>query len=134
MPVPAVAPDEGAVLDIDRLDVYRVSAQFAAIVSRLRITPAGLRDQIDRASASIVLTLAEGVGRVSPADRAHFFAMARGSALECAAVLDLLHARGALSGPAHREARALLVRVVQMLTRLIDRQRIARAPRPAPAS
>jgi len=26
--------------------------------------------------------------------------------------------------------RALLVRVVQMLTRLIDRQRIARAPRP----
>lgn len=134
MPVPAVAPDEAAVLDIDRLDVYRVSVQFAAIVSRRRITPAGLHDQIDRASASMVLTLAEGVGRISPPDRAHFFAMARGSALECAAVLDLLHARGSLPESAHREARALLVRVVQMLTRLIDRQRITRAPRPAPAS
>jgi len=96
MTVPAVVPDEVPVLDLDRLDVYRVAVQFSAVVSRLRVTPASLRDQIDRASASVVLTLAEGVGRVSGPDRAHFFAMARGSALECAAVLDLLHARGAV--------------------------------------
>jgi four helix bundle protein len=113
MSVPAVARDAAAVLDIDRLDVYRVAVQFAAIVSRLCITPAALRDQIDRASASIVLTLAEGVGRVSGPDRAHFFAMARGSALECAAVLDLLRARGSLSESAHGEGRALLVRAVR---------------------
>jgi len=130
MTVPAVAPDDAAVLDIDRLDVYRVAVQFAASVSRLRVTPAALRDQIDRASASIVLTLAEGVGRVSAPDRAHFFAMARGSAFECAAVLDLLHARGTLPSTVHAEARVLLVRAVQMLTRLIDRQRatLTRAP------
>ena len=96
MTVPAVVPAEVAVLDLDRLDVYRAAVQFCAVVSRLRVTPASLRDQIDRASASVVLTLAEGVGRVSGPDRAHFFAMARGSAFECAAVLDLLHARGGL--------------------------------------
>jgi hypothetical protein len=38
MSVPAVTPDEAAVLDIDRLDVYRVAVQFTTIVSRLRIT------------------------------------------------------------------------------------------------
>jgi len=54
--------------------------------------------------------------------------MARGSALECAAVLDLLHARGAVAESVYRDARTLLVRIVQMLTRLIDRQR--QPPRP----
>jgi four helix bundle protein len=125
MTVPAVVPDEVPVLDLDRLDVYRATVQFCAVVSRLRVTPASLRDQIDRASASVVLTLAEGIGRVSGPDRAHFFAMARGSAFECAAVLDLLHARGSLPTAAHADSRRLLVRVVQMLTRLIDRQRYA---------
>jgi four helix bundle protein len=125
MTVPAVVPDEVPVLDLDRLDVYRATVQFCAVVSRLRVTPASLRDQIDRASASVVLTLAEGIGRVSGPDRAHFFAMARGSAFECAAVLDLLHARGSLPTAAHADSRRLLVRVVQMLTRLIDRQREA---------
>ena len=131
MNVPAVVPDEVAVLDLDRLDVYRAAVQFCAVVSRLRVTPAPLRDQIDRASSSVVLTLAEGIGRVSGPDRAHFFAMARGSAFECAAVLDLLHARGTLPPAAHQEARGLLVRVVQMLTRLIERQRHANAGRAA---
>ena len=123
MTVPAVVPDEDLVLDLDRLDVYRAAVQFCAVVSGLRATPASLRDQIDRASASVVLTLAEGVGRVSGPDRAHFFAMARGSAFECAAVRDLLRARQLLTESVYRDARTLLVRVVQMLTRQIDRQR-----------
>jgi hypothetical protein len=70
MTVPAVVPAEVPMLDLDRLDVYRAAVQFCAVVSRLRVTPASLRDQIDRASASVVLTLAEGVGRVSGPDRA----------------------------------------------------------------
>jgi four helix bundle protein len=122
MTVPALAAADAPTLAVDRLDVYRVALDFAALASRLRVTPASLRDQIERASASIVLNLAEGVGRTSRADQAHFFAIARGSALECAAVLDLLRARGVLAAEAHREGRGLLVRVVQMLSRLIDRR------------
>jgi four helix bundle protein len=122
MTVPALAAPETPTLGIDRLDVYRVALDFAALASRVRVTPASLRDQIERASASIVLNLAEGVGRASRPDQAHFFAIARGSALECAAMLDLLRARGVLGPAAHREGRGLLVRVVQMLSRLIDRQ------------
>jgi len=121
MTVPALAAHDEPTLAIDRLDVYRTALDFAALASRVRVTPASLRDQIERASASIVLNLAEGVGRTSQPDQAHFFAIARGSALECAAVLDLLRARGTLAPEAHREGRGLLVRVIQMLSRLIDR-------------
>jgi four helix bundle protein len=55
---------------------------------------------------------------VSSADKARFYAMARGSATECAAVLDLLSARGLVDPALRNRARSLLVRLVQMLTRL----------------
>ena len=82
---------------------------------------AELRDQLDRASISIVLNIAEGCGRRSPADKARFYSMARGSATECAAILDLLGVRGLVDDRLRKRARALLVRVVQMLTRLVAR-------------
>jgi hypothetical protein len=44
--------------------------------------------------------------------------MARGSATECAAVIDLLWARGVVDPTLRNRGRSLLVRVVQMLTRL----------------
>jgi four helix bundle protein len=127
MLVPATVADDVVVLAIDRLDAYRVAVEFAALASRVRVTPASLRDQLDRASASIVLNLAEGVGRTSAPDQAHFFAIARGSALECAAVFDLLHARGILPAEPYRAGRDLLVRAVQMLSGLIGRQAATRS-------
>jgi hypothetical protein len=44
--------------------------------------------------------------------------------MECAAVLDLALARGLVSDAAHRHGRELLVRVVQMLTRLARRMQV----------
>ena len=110
-------------LDCERLDCYRVAVEFQTIAARLvRSRRLGaIRDQLDRASVSIVLNVAEGAGRRFARDKANFFTIARGSATECAAVLDLLLARGLLSPADHRYGRGLLVRVVQMLTRLIAR-------------
>ena len=111
-------------LDCERLDCYRVAVEFQTLAARLvtnRRLGVTLRDQLDRASVSIVLCIAEGAGRRTAPDKAQFFAIARGSATECAAVLDLLLARGLLSPADHRHGRGLLVRVVQMLTRLIAR-------------
>jgi four helix bundle protein len=88
---------------------------------------ASLRDQLDRASASILLNIAEGSGRFARADKAQFYLIARGSAMECAAVLDVLVSRGLVARDVHRHGRGLLVRVTQMLTRLVQRmQRDAR--------
>lgn len=77
MTVPAIAAHDGGVLDSDGFDTYRVAVEFSGLAARLRVTSASLRDHLDRASASIVLSVAEGLGRCSAADRAHFFAIAR---------------------------------------------------------
>jgi four helix bundle protein len=82
---------------------------------------AALRDQLDRASASILLNIAEGCGRSSRGDKAQFYVIARGSAMESAAVLDILLARGVIAAGAHRHGRGLLIRVTQMLTKLVLR-------------
>jgi len=125
IPFPDPGPESGApFLDCERLDCFRVAVEFQTLAADL-VSLRGLgalREQLDRASVSIVLNIAEGAGRGTPADKAHFFAIARGSATECAAVLELLAARSLLTPQAHRHGRGLVVRIVQMLTRLIERQ------------
>jgi len=122
---PAVAaPSSAALLDAERLDCYRLAIEFQALAGGLlprRAGLAALRDQLDRASVSIALNIAEGAGRFSPADKARFYAIARGSATECAAIVDVVLSRGLGSVSACRQARSLLVRIVQMLTRLNTR-------------
>jgi four helix bundle protein len=109
----------GAFLEHERLDVYRAALAFHELASK--VVPqrghSALRDQLDRASVGIVLCIAEGAGRRSAPDKRRFYEMARGSA-ESAAVLDVLHARRLLSDHARTEGRQLLLRIVQMLTRL----------------
>lgn len=75
-----------------------------------------------RAAASIVLNLAEGHGRLTRAEQARFTAIARGSALECLAVLDLL-AQVEQRAEAVIEVRQSLVRVIQTTTGLLRKQK-----------
>jgi four helix bundle protein len=114
-------------LDPDRLDVYRVAREFDAFASRLlpRRGCASLCDQLERASSSIVLNIAEGCGRFARPEKAHFYLIARGSAMECAGAFDVALSRGLVSVAAHRHGRGMLVRVVQMLTRLVQRMQQA---------
>ena len=53
-----------------------------------------LRDQPRRAAISVPLNIAEGACRASEAEGARHFAFARGSAMECAAVLDVVRVLG----------------------------------------
>ena len=48
-----------------------------------------LKEQLNRAAASIALNLAEGRGRASVADQKRFFTMAHASLRECQAILTL---------------------------------------------
>jgi four helix bundle protein len=115
------------VLDPDRLDVYRVAREFDALAARAlpRRGCASLRDQLERASSSIVLNIAEGCGRFARPEKAHFYLIARGSAMECAGVLDVALSRGLVAAGVYRHGRGLLVRVVQMLTKLAERMQQA---------
>ena len=115
----AEAPAVAVRLDSERLDAYAVAMAFQPIAAQLARRLTGtFRDQLERASLSLLLNLAEGVARTQPADKARFYAISRGSASECAALLDALQARGlAEEGPC-AEGRELLVRLAQMTTRL----------------
>lgn len=67
----------------------------------------------------MVLNIAEGAGEFSPRDKRRFYRMARRSATECAAVLDIFSRRNHPATQTLEEARALLVRVVSMLVRMV---------------
>ena len=102
--------------------MYQCSIEFAAIATDLcNAIPRGhtvLRDQLRRAAFSVPLNIAEATGRVSAADGAQHFAIARGSAMECAAVLDIIRLLGVLTDDQHRQAAELLARMVSMLSKL----------------
>ncbi len=120
MPSDNAPTEDTPVVDPQRLDCYRVALEFCGLAARL--IPRGhreLRDQLTRASLSIPLNIAESCGRRSPADKAHFFAIARGSAMECAAIVDCARSLGLASVAAAQRAHWLLVRLVQMLSKLI---------------
>jgi four helix bundle protein len=106
----------------EKLDVYRASLDYVAQVygraGRLNGNLRHARDQWLRASQSIPLNIAEGNGKSGPADRRHYFEIARGSALECAAIQDVLQAGHALPDEDNTRMKELLARIVSMLTRL----------------
>src|SRR5262245_15412538 len=115
----AQARGTGVPLDSERLDAYAAALAFQPLTARLvqRLTGA-FRDQLERAGLSILLNLAEGVGRSQRGEKARFYAISRGSASECAALVDALRARGLAEASLCTEARTLLVRIVQMTTGL----------------
>jgi len=79
------------------------------------------KDQLIRASQAIPLNIAEGNGKATDGDRRRYFEIARGSALECGAVQDVLQVCGAISAEENVKAKALLDRIVAMLTKLGQR-------------
>jgi four helix bundle protein len=110
--------------DHEKLDAYQDAIAFCAWVRELLnliSAKAAAKDQLDRASTSIPLNIAEGNGKFSGKDRARFFEMARGSALECAACLDVLLARKLATEEQVVRGKERLTRIVQMLVGLLRR-------------
>jgi four helix bundle protein len=88
--------------DHEKLDVYQVALEFVATAGEiLESFPPGrhdLVDQLNRASTSIVLNIAEGAGEFSRAEKVRFYRMAKRSATECAAALDVGRVRKLITG------------------------------------
>ena len=120
------------IFDHDRLDVYRLSIEYVAssfaIAKDLNGCHRHARDQWLRAAQSIPLNIAEGNGKRSLKDRSRFLDIARGSALECVAIQDILAATEGLNETRHTELKRTLHRIVSMLTRLIARSDVVAEP------
>jgi four helix bundle protein len=108
----------------EKLDVYRVAIEYVGMIYRLCERLKGHRnakDQLIRASQSIPLNIAEGNGKATDGERRRYFEIARGSALECGAVQDVLEVCGAITKIENDEAKKILDRIVAMLTKLGQR-------------
>src|SRR3954468_11379594 len=109
--------------DHEKLRAYQEALRFIAWVDPIiEKLPAKIsaRDQLDRASTSIVLNIAEGNGKRSHPDRCRYFDTARGSALECAACLDALVIKQLTDLPQAIAGKEVLVGIVSMLVGLLE--------------
>jgi len=107
----------------EKLTVYKRALEFATwsqdlIESVTKKT--STRDHLERSGDSIALNIAEGNGKFSQKDRARFFQIAHGSALEAAACLDLLVARRCCADDAIKKGNATLEEIVRMLFKMLD--------------
>ncbi len=68
-----------------------------------------------RAALSIPLNIDESSGKVGVNDRARFFAIARGSTMECGAFLDCIEILNPCCQVEIGKSRILLQRIVEML-------------------
>ena len=96
------------------LELIRLSAR---VISALPRGHAHLADQLRRAASSITLNFAEGAGKSSTRDRRRYFHIARGSANEVVAILDVATAFNALDKALHDEAVDIADHLAAMLSR-----------------
>ena len=102
----------------EKLTVYQHSINFIAwlssVINSLK-NERNIKDQLDRASVSITLNIAEGNAKYSQKDRYRFFEIAIASAMECAAGLDVLVAKKQKTTKEIHEGKVLIHGIVSML-------------------
>ncbi len=83
--------------DFQKLEVYKKSKTFHLLCKSIILEnklDRYVNNQLGRASFSVPLNIAEGSGKFSKADRRNYFIIARASAFECVAIIDILRDEG----------------------------------------
>lgn len=107
--------------DHEKLKAYQRAIDFVAwvtpVIEGLEKSRA-VREQLDRASTSVPLNIAEGNAKFSMKDRCRYLDIADGSAVECAAALDVLVAQNRLQAAEVLEGKVILHEVVSLIVGL----------------
>ena len=101
-----------------KLVAYHVALELLAVVRAAEIRDVKLRDQAMRAAKSAALNIAEAAGRVSRADRARVFGIARGEAMEAAAAVEIAVLAGDTDPASFDVCLPIAGRLVALLTGL----------------
>lgn len=108
--------------DHEKLKVYQRAIEFSGwvsdIIREIQIKNS-IIDQLDRASSSIALNIAEGNGKFTGRDRCRYLDIARGSALECSSCLDIMLVKGMIEKSVLVHGKDILKEIVSMLVGLI---------------
>ena len=106
----------------EKIEAYRLSINLIANLNslfELSKISSTIKSQIERSSVSIPLNIAEGNGKSSRKDRARFWQIALGSALETAAGIDVLFAKKLIDSESVKTIKSLLVSIVNLLMTML---------------
>ncbi|MBU1132221.1 four helix bundle protein [Patescibacteria group bacterium] len=109
--------------DFEQFPVYRKSEFYYAEVLKIIANPLidkNQKDQLKRASLSIVLNIAEGAGKYSKNDKKNFYVVAKGSVNECVAMMRILKLENNISEEDFQKNYADLLEIAKMLSALIN--------------
>ena len=119
--------EKQVLFDHEKLTVYQVAIEFVIladeVVEGLPRGRAYLSDQLRRAALSISLNIAEGAGEYALDEKARFYRMAKRSARECAGVLDVCQRLGLIEENRYIKGRELLIGIVSMLIKMVQKHR-----------
>ena len=108
-------------MQFDNTRIYARSLELVEVTRQIMHGfPTGygfLADQLRRAASSVPLNFAEGYGRNTAREQRRFFVIARGSACEVAAVLDVANAFGIVTKNEYEKAKDICDHLARMLTK-----------------
>lgn len=103
--------------------VYKRSEDLYALLLKIfsrKDIDKNIKDQLRRASLSIVLNIAEGAGKFSRNDKKNFYVIAKGSTNECVAILRILKIENLISQEVFEKSYEYLLEIARMLSGLIS--------------
>ncbi|MFH1047040.1 MAG: four helix bundle protein [Patescibacteria group bacterium] len=109
--------------DFEKLIAYQKARNVNIKIQKLLIeikVSAFLRDQLYRASISMVINIAEGTGKLSKSDRKNFYVISRGSVFECASLLEMLYDEKIVNNQELNNLKNDLEEVSRLLSGLIN--------------
>lgn len=109
--------------DFHKLTVYQktknLNKEILSLTAKLSQPHKSIKDQLTRASTSILLNIAEGSGRFTKRDKKNFYVIAKGSVYECVALLDILQDLNYLSEFEYKNFYGQFEEITKMLFGLI---------------
>jgi len=109
--------------DFEKFPVYQKAefqySKVLKVLSNPKIDK-NLKDQLKRASLSIVLNIAEGAGKFSKNDKKNFYVISKGSVNECVAILRILRIEKLIPDESFKSIYADLLEIAKMLSGLIN--------------
>ena len=113
--------------DFQNLDVYQkakeLNKEILNFLKENRQIDSYIRDQLKRASISVVINIAEGSGKFSKADKRNFYTISRGSTYECVSLLELILEEGQIIKKQFNDFYQKLEIISKMLLGLINSQK-----------
>ncbi len=107
----------------EKFPVYQIAEKAVRTINRcILINPRAdfnAKNQLNRASLSIMSNIAEGSGKFSSKDKKNFYVIARGSTHECVSLIKALYLNNQISNETYRELYQDFETISKMLTGLI---------------